>query len=96
MKVLTYSILIIAILIICGLIVNYSIESGKTEVYKWASEHNMEVKSIEVHITAINTPYYYVNKGSYIYEVSMTNGETWWCRTGIFGNDWEKDNGNNR
>ena len=87
----TYSIVIIVFLIICSLVINSTIESGKNEVYKWASEHNMEVKSIDVHITQINTPYYYVNKGSYIYEVKMTNGEIWWCRTGIFGNDWEKN-----
>lgn len=55
-----------------------------------AKENGMEVKEIDLHITQIGTPFYYVNNGSHIYEVDMTNGEKWWVRTSIFGNDYEK------
>lgn len=83
--------IIIILLLLFGLVINFSIQSGKSEVYQWSIKHNMEIKSIDVHMTQFNTPFYYINKGSYIYKVEMTNGEIWWCRTGIFENDWEKD-----
>lgn len=91
MKILGIIVLIILIVVIIG----YSVDSGKKEVYQWAKEKGVEVKSIEVHMTQIGTPFYYLNKGTYIYEVDLTNGEKWWCRTGLFNNDWEKDKNTN-
>lgn len=86
------TILGIIVLIICvAVIVGYSIESGKEEVHQWAKERGVQVKSIEVHLTQFGTPFYYLHKGTHIYEVDLTNGEKWWCRNGFFGNDWEKD-----
>lgn len=82
---------IIVLLVLAAFIIGFSIDFGKEEVYQWAKEKGFQVKSIEVHMTQIGTPFYYLNKGSYIYEVDLTNGEKWWCRTGIFSNDWEKD-----
>lgn len=56
----------------------YSVQSDKQDAYQWAEQHNLKVKSIEVHWTQC------------IYEVDMTNGEKWWCRKGFFSDDWEK------
>lgn len=61
------------------------------EIREWAKSKGLQVKSIETHITNINTPFYYLNNGYYIFECDMTNGEKWWVRTGIFGNEYEKD-----
>lgn len=91
MKILTYIFVAILIIAVVCFIVNASIEAGKTEVYEWAKENKMQVEKIETHMTTFNTPFYYLNKGSYIYEVDMTNGEKWWVRTGVFSNDYEKD-----
>lgn len=91
MKILTYIIVAILLIAVVGFIVNASVEAGKEEVYKWAEKNNMQVKDIEVYLTQINTPFYFLNKGCYIYEVDMTNGEKWWVRTGLFSNDYEKD-----
>jgi len=91
MKTLTYIIGVIVILALIGLIINWKIDSDKSEVYEWATQHNLEVESIDTHMTHFNTPFYYLNKGSYIYEVKMTNGEKWWIRTGLFSNDYEKE-----
>lgn len=89
---------IIGVLVVLSfvvLIITESIDAGKSEVRHWAKEHNLEVESIQTHITQFNTPFFYLHKGCYIYEVKMTNGEKWWCRTGVFSNDWEKDKSKN-
>jgi len=83
--------IILLIILVCGVIINWSIESNKKEIIDWATKNNMEVKSIDTHMTIIGTPFYYLNRGQYIYEVDMMNGEKWWVRSGIFGNDYEKD-----
>jgi uncharacterized protein YpmB len=92
MKTLLIIIGIIVLVIVVAVITNYSIESNKEEIVEWAKENNMEVKSIEPHFTTIDTPFYYLGKGCYIFEVDMTNGEKWWVRTGLFSNDYEKQN----
>lgn len=90
MKTLLIIIGIALVIIIAAVITNYSIESNKEEIKEWAVKNGLDVKNIEVHFTTIDTPFFYINKGSYIYEVEMTNGEKWWVRTSIFGNDYEK------
>jgi hypothetical protein len=56
----------------------------------------MKIEHIESHMTTFDTPFYYVNKGNWIFEVDVItsdgNKEKWWIRTGIFGNDYEKGN----
>ena len=90
MKTLLIIIGIIVLVIIVAFITNMSIESYKEDIKEWAKENGTEVKSIEPHFTTIDSPFYYLGKGCYIFEVDMTNGEKWWVRTGIFGNDYEK------
>ena len=90
MKTILITVGIILLVAIVGVITNYSIDSNKEDIKEWAIEKGLEIKNIEVHFTQFDTPFYYVNKGSYIYEVDMTNGEKWWVRTSMFGNDYEK------
>jgi len=80
----------IVIIAVIFLFTAMSVNGDEKEIRQWAKENGMEVKEIDMHITSIDSPFYYVNKGSFIYEVDMTNGEKWWVRTGIFGNDYEK------
>ena len=60
-------------------------------VDEWAAEKGYVIESKEVHFTIFGTPFYYLPKGQYIYEVKLTNGEKWWVRTGVFENDYEKE-----
>lgn len=83
--------LFLGVFILCFVIISVIISSDEKEIKQWATEKGMEVKNIDMHVTPIGTPFYYVNKGSHIYEVDMTNGEKWWVRTGLFGNDYEKE-----
>ena len=95
----TYIYIMKKILIIIGIIVlvsivafitNSSIESYKEDIKEWANEKNMTIVNIEPHFTTIDSPFYYLGKGCFIFEVDMTNGDKWWIRTGLFGNDYEK------
>lgn len=90
MKTLLIIIGIIVLVVVVAFVTNMSIESYKEDIKEWAIENNMEVRSIEPHFTTIDSPFYYLGKGCYIFEVDMTNGEKWWVRTGVFGNDYEK------
>ena len=60
-------------------------------IRKHFAEQNQEVKTCEYQFTIIGSPFFYVNKGQYIFKVELTNGEVWWIRTGVFSNDYEKD-----
>lgn len=91
MKQVYYILIVIAIIVVVGFLISNGIESDKQEINKWANSKNLEVKNIDVHFTIINTPFYYLNKGSRIYEVDMSNNEKWWIRTGVFSWDYEKD-----
>ena len=90
MKTILIIIGIFVLLVFVSSLINFSIESYKEDIKEWANENNMMVRNIEPHFTTIDTPFYILNKGSYIFEVDMTNGEKWWVRTGLFGNDYEK------
>jgi hypothetical protein len=51
---------------------------------------------VESHMTIIGTPFYYVHKGNYIFEVWVitTSGERqhWWIRkNGLFSDDYFLD-----
>jgi hypothetical protein len=90
MKTILIIIGIITSILVLSFITNYSIESYKEDIKEWASEKNMTIVNIEPHFTTIYSPFYYLGKGCYIFEVDMSNGEKWWVRTGLFGNDYEK------
>jgi len=83
---------VVLLLFIGILLIVERIDSEKSEVNQWATEHNMSIQNIETHMTIFGTPFNYLNKGQRIYEVDMTNGEKWWVRTGVFSNDYEKQN----
>jgi glucan phosphoethanolaminetransferase (alkaline phosphatase superfamily) len=86
-------IFIVGGLIIFG-IIWMSISSHESEIKSWAKNNNLNVVNIQTHVTAIGTPFYYVNKGSFIFEVDVITKsgkpEKWWIRTGVFSNDYEK------
>ncbi len=90
MKVLLKVLGIVALLFIGFLLIVERIDSKKSEVNQWVNQHGMQINSIETHMTIIGTPFNYLNKGQYIYEVNMTNGEKWWVRTGVMTNDYER------
>ena len=95
MKTLTTILIIILILIGTYAIISSTITVHKNSIEKWAKENKLEVKTIKLHQTIINTPFLYKNDASYIYEVDMTNNEKWWVRTNIFNNDYIKDDDTN-
>ena len=84
--------IILAVIIIA--VVVFSHQSQEDSVKEWAKEQNYQIEHIESHMTTFDTPFYYVNKGNWIFEVDVItsdgNKEKWWVRTGIFGNDYEK------
>ena len=85
----------IIILIISVVIIYFGaisiIHLHERTIKKWSIEHKMKVKTIEHRITIIGSPFNYQSDGQFIYKVSMTNGEKWWVRTSLFGNDYIKD-----
>lgn len=65
--------------------------STEEEIRDWAEERGMEVRSIEVHFTWVGTPFWYLQNGCQIYEISMKDGEKRWIRTSILGWDVEPE-----
>ena len=90
MNLLSKIIIVILILVFLICITFINIENNENKIDKWATNNGYVIQSKEMHLTIIGTPFYYLNKGQYIYEVKLTNGDTWWVRTDIFGNDYEK------
>ena len=86
-------IFIIGALIVFG-IVWMSISSYENQIREWAKSKQLDVVKIQNHVTPIGTPFYYVNRGCFIFEVDVKTksgeSEKWWVRTGVFSNDYEK------
>jgi hypothetical protein len=83
------TILFIAIAIVANI---YAYNSNKTECQKFAKSQGSSILSIERHWTTIGTPYYWKDKNTLIWEVKLSNGETWFMRPNfLFKNDWEKN-----
>jgi len=91
MKTITIILIGIVILFLIVMFNNYAINSHENDIRKHFTEQNQEVKTCEYQITTIESPFYYCNKGQFIFKVELVNGETWWVRTGVFSNDYEKD-----
>jgi len=91
MKTIGIILIAIVILIVFGVINHYAIDSHESDIRQHFTEQNQEVKTCEYQFTIIGSPFYYCNKGQYIFKVELTNGEIWWVRTGVFSNDYEKD-----
>jgi glucose uptake protein GlcU len=87
---------VIALIILVGFILTAKIESGKDSIKKWAQKNQYEVVDIETHMTVFGTPYNWLNKGQNIFEVDIKTkegkSEKWWIRTGVFSDDYEKEN----
>ncbi len=71
-----------------------TLSSSESEIKTWANNNNLDIVKIQIHWTVIGTPFFYVNKGCFIFEVDVAtksgNPEKWWIRTGVFSNDYEK------
>ena len=91
MKTITIILFVIVILFVIGIINYYAINSHEDDIRKHFTEQNQEVKTCEYQFTIIGSPFFYVNKGQYIFKVELTDGEVWWVRTSVFSNDYEKD-----
>ncbi len=39
------------------------------EIDRWASEHNYKVVHTDMQMTIFGSPFYYLNKGEYIYKI---------------------------
>lgn len=87
--------MLLTVVLIVAIVVSYlSFEFQKNSIESWAHKNNYEIEEIDSHITCIGTPFYYVSKGHFIFEVwvKTPNGkEHWWVRNGVFSDDFIKD-----
>lgn len=86
----------ILIILFCAIILIGVYSSQESSVYDWAKSKGYKVEKVESHMTSIGTPFFYVHKGNYIFEVwviaSDGKREHWWIRkNGLFSDDYEKD-----
>lgn len=91
MKSFLYVGLIILLLIFVLIVTGIRMEQTEKEVDKWAAENHYVIVSKEMNMTIFGSPFYYLNKGEYIYRVVLDNGDIWWVRTGVLSNDYEKE-----
>ncbi len=91
MKLLVKVGFIIAISIIFIMVIGLRMDMIDKEIDRWASEHNYKVVHTDMQMTIFGSPFYYLNKGEYIYKIELDNGDIWWLRTGVFSNDYEKE-----
>lgn len=91
MKLLVKIGLIIILFIVFIMIIGVRMDQTEQEINKWAVEHNHKVVQSEMQMTIFGSPFFYLNKGEYIYKIKLDNGDIWWVRTGLFGNDYEKE-----
>ena len=87
-------IIIFGIIIVIGFSIwNYS--SQEDSIREWAISKNYKIDSIKSHLTSIGTPFYFVHKNRFIFEVWITTDndkkEHWWIRKCIFEDDYIKD-----
>lgn len=82
------TIMIIVLALISILKQNSAIDEAK----EWATENGYVIKKSDTHITSINTPFYYLNKGQLIVEMDVIDRvggyHKIWMRTGTFSNDF--------
>jgi len=86
MKILAF----ILILILVGFLGYVSNKSYEDACKSFAETKGCTIVSSDTHLTSIGTPFYYVDEGTMIYEIKLSNGETWFMRPSLFGNDWEQ------
>lgn len=90
------------LLLICGIIclaIWCNIEhyhNEKKEINTWAKEHKYYITHMEMHWTVFGSPFNYVTKGEYIFQVDLTDenqiSQRWWVRTSYWSdNDYLKD-----
>lgn len=91
MKLLVKVGFIIALLVLFIMITGIRMDQTKSEIDEWASEYNYKVVHTEMQTTIFGSPFYYLNKGEYIYKIELDNGDIWWLRAGVFSNDYEKE-----
>lgn len=61
------------------------------ECEQFALNRNASVLSIERHYTIFGTPYMWMNKSTAIWEIKLSNGETWYMRPMIYStNEFQK------
>lgn len=85
---------ILLIALVCFFI-TLKVDYNKNQVKKWADDNQYEIVDIKTHMTIFGTPYNYLYKGENIFEVKIETNqgqqEKWWIRTGVFSNDYEKE-----
>ena len=82
---------VLLIIAFCIFLVKCTHDNNMNICKEFAKKLGCTIVSTDTHITPIGTPFYYVNKGSMIYEITLSNGEIWFMRPSIFGNDWEQN-----
>ena len=87
----------IVVILFCIVIIIASHSSQESSVYDWSKSKGYKVEKVESHVTQFGTPFFYLHKGCYIFEVWVitTEGkrEHWWIRkNGLFSDDYEKGN----
>lgn len=91
MRTLFYILIVIALLVVMFVVSTSVINSKTNDIKEHFAKENKEVRTIEHQFTTFGSPFFYVNKGQYIFKVELTNDELWWVRTGVFSDDYEKE-----
>jgi len=64
-------------------------------LHEWADKNSYTIESYDIHMTTINTPFYYLHDDQTIFDVwvktSENNKEHWWIRKGVFTDDYIKE-----
>jgi hypothetical protein len=70
----------------------HSCNKSKDECKKFAEKRDCTAVSIDWHLTTFNTPFFWKNRNTLIWEITLSNGETWFMRPCLLSNDeWIKN-----
>jgi hypothetical protein len=73
------------------ILINTKINYDKDKIEWWAKRNHYKIIDTEWHMTTIGSPFYYVHKNCYIYEVDLItpDGKTehWWVRNNPISKD---------
>lgn len=83
--------IIIVILVVGVLVFGCMDEMQKDACTQFATEKGCTIVRYDTHMTIIGTPFYYINENTIISEFELDNGEIWFMRPSIFGNDWQQN-----
>ena len=84
-------ILVVLMLLFVAVVSGIKSDYDKEAIQKWAAQKGYHIQDVQTHLTTIGTPFYYNNK-NFIYEIRLTDGQVWFMRPSIFGDDYAQNN----